>query len=144
MLQSTIEGRSTKPLRVSHRWSKGCNGPCRKAALRRAQEKPFCPLQKKGITERCGTLNTISEKDLEKDPILLAASLDPRYRKMKCMAAEDGASVQGAVQILSINEAKENHSAGDSLQQQKTTNVQPQKSALDNPRHSDTDSQTEN
>lgn len=82
------------------------------------------------------TLNTV--KYLEKGPIFLAASIDPRYRNMKCMAVEDSASVQEAVQVLSIKEAKESHITGDSAQEQKTTNVQAQKSALDS------DSQTEN
>lgn len=51
--------------------------------------------------------------------------------------------MQGAVQVLSIKEAKESSSAGDSPQQQRTTNVQARKSALDDLLHSDTDSQTE-
>lgn len=101
---------------------KGLQQSMQKSCFETGSGKPFLSTAKKkkekGITERCGTLNTISEKDLEKDPILLAASVDPRYRKMKCMAAEDGASVQGAVRVLSINEAKENRSAGDLLQQQ--------------------------
>lgn len=54
--------------------------------------KAFLSTAIKGITERWGTLNnTVSKKDLEKDPILLAASLDPRYRKMTFMTTEDGA-----------------------------------------------------
>lgn len=98
---------------------KGLQQSMQKSCFETGSGKAFpSTAKKKGITERCGILNTISEKDLEKDPILLAASLYPRYRKMKCMAAKDGASVQGAVQVLSINEAKENRSAGDSLQQQ--------------------------
>lgn len=98
---------------------KGLQQSMQKSCFETGSGKAFLSTakKKKGITERCGTLNTISEKDLEKDPILLAASLYPRYRKMKCMAAEDGASVQGAGQILSTNEAKVNRSAGDSLQQ---------------------------
>lgn len=48
--------------------------------------KAFLSTAIKGITESWGTLNnTISKKDLEKDPILLAASPDPRYRKMTFM-----------------------------------------------------------
>lgn len=48
--------------------------------------KAFLSTAIKGITESWGTLNnTISKKDLEKDPILLAAPLDPRYRKMTFM-----------------------------------------------------------
>lgn len=87
-------------------------------------------------------LNTISDKYLEKGPIILAASTDPRYRNLKCMAAEDSASEQEAIQVLSIKEAKQSRITRDSPQEQKTTNVQAQKSALDDLSHSD--SQTEN
>lgn len=64
---------------------------------------------------------------------------------MKCLAAEDIASVQWAVQVLSTKEAKESRRTGHFPQEQKTTNVQAQKSeqAVDDLPHSHTDSQTE-
>lgn len=87
-------------------------------------------------------LNTVSDKYLEKGPIVLAASTDPRYRNLKCMAAEDSASEQEAIQVLSIKEAKQSRITRDSPQEQKTTNVQAHKSAVDYLPLSD--SQTEN
>lgn len=115
-----------------------------KRCLDTSSGKAFLTTIIKGLSERWGTLiETISEKD----PVLLAASLGPRYRKLKFMEAEDDARVQGEVQVLSIREAKESSSAqsvADSPKQQKTRNVQAQKSAVDDLLHSDTDSHTEN
>lgn len=49
--------------------------------------------------------NTVSaEKD---NPLLLAAALDPRFRTLKFMAAEDATRVKGTFEILAMKETKE-------------------------------------
>ncbi|KAM3850482.1 E3 SUMO-protein ligase ZBED1-like [Diretmus argenteus] len=96
----------------------------------------------RGITERWGSLSTISAEN--ENPIVLSAALDPRYRKLTFMSTEDGTRVQGAVQALAIKEAMEPETHG-RTQQQKAANVpgREEKSALDSLLQSDTDSQSE-
>ncbi|CAK6970688.1 hypothetical protein KUCAC02_019391 [Scomber scombrus] len=125
---------------VFHSWSKDCNGPYSKPALRPAQERPFSFSAGLGITERWGSLNTIStERD---NPLVLAAALDPRFWKLKFVAAEDGTRVKGTV--LAIKKAKETGIHGyDSVQQQKKVSVPGDKSPLDNLLQSDPESLNE-
>lgn len=104
--------------------------------------KAFLASAGKGITERWGSLKTISAE--RHNPIVLSAAIDPRFRKLKFMAAEDGTRVQGTVEVLAIKEAKETGIHGCEQQQKKVSDPgRREKSALDNLLQSDTDSLSE-
>lgn len=40
------------------------------------------------------------------NPLVLAAAIDPRFRKMTFISPEDGTRVQSTVEVLAIKEAK--------------------------------------
>ncbi|KAF3836725.1 hypothetical protein F7725_004189 [Dissostichus mawsoni] len=91
--------------------------------------KAFLASAERGINERWGCLNTISEE--KENPIVLSASLDPRFRKLKFMGAEDGtrgSEIQGCERVQ---------------QQRVSVPGRGDKSALDNLLQSDTDSLSE-
>lgn len=97
----------------------------------------------KGISERWENLNTVSaERD---NPLVLAAAIDPRFRKMKFISPEDGTRVQSTIEVLAIKEAKAETGIHDDpeLQLKRRGNVSGVKSALDNLLQSDTDSRSE-
>ncbi|KAF3846149.1 hypothetical protein F7725_003227, partial [Dissostichus mawsoni] len=102
--------------------------------------KAFLASAEKGINERWGCLNTISAE--KENPIVLSASLDPRFRKLKFMGAEDGTRVQGTIEVLAIKEVRGSEIQGCERVQQQRVSVpgRGDKSALDNLLQSDTDS----
>lgn len=88
------------------------------------------------------TLKSITENS----PLVLAAAIDPRFRKLKFLTAEDGTRVQGTIEVLVIQEAKETGICGSNSEQQEekvSVSVQGEKSALDSLLQSDTDSLSE-
>ncbi|XP_038124484.1 zinc finger BED domain-containing protein 4-like isoform X2 [Cyprinodon tularosa] len=95
--------------------------------------KAFRAIAGKGISERLENLNTVSaERD---NPLVLAAAINPRFRKMKFISPE----------VLAIIEAKAETGIHDDpeLQLKRRGNVSGGKSALDNLLQSDTDSRSE-
>ncbi|KAJ4930290.1 hypothetical protein JOQ06_019295 [Pogonophryne albipinna] len=105
--------------------------------------KAFLASAEKGINERWGCLNTISAE--KENPIVLSASLDPRFRKLKFMGAEDGTRVQGSIEVLAIKEVRGSEIQGCEQVHQQRVSVpgRGDKSALDNLLQSDTDSLSE-
>ncbi|KAL3980064.1 doublesex- and mab-3-related transcription factor 3 [Sarotherodon galilaeus] len=65
--------------------------------------KSFIASAEKGITQRWGSICTFSAD--KENPVILAAALDPRYRKLKFLAPEDVIRVQGTVEVLAVKEA---------------------------------------
>lgn len=99
--------------------------------------KAFKDLSVKGICERWENINSVSpEKD---NPLVLAAAIDPRFRRMKFISPEDGTRVQSEIEVLAIKETKLETDMHDDPE------LQPKKgnSAIDNLLKSDTDSQIE-
>ncbi|KAI4801496.1 hypothetical protein KUCAC02_019391 [Chaenocephalus aceratus] len=105
--------------------------------------KAFLASAEKGINERWGCLNTISAE--KENPIVLSASLDPRFRKLKFMGAEDGTRVQGSIEVLAIKEVRGSEIQGCEQVHQQSVSVpgRGDKSALDDLLQSDTDSLSE-
>lgn len=94
---------------------------------------------RKGITQRWGSIGTISAD--KENPVILAAALDPRYRKLKFLTPEDGIRLQGSVEVLAVKEAKTTGTQDAKLQR---ANGSGRKSALETLLQSDTDSFSEN
>ena len=120
---------------------KGLERNVQKFSFETSSGKAFRSNAKKGIGERWeGLLRISAEKDLEQDPVLLAAALDPRYRKLSFLAAEDGDRLKGAVQALAFK-AVEMADDSDPRENQGIDVVRAEKSSLDVLLNSDTDSQ---
>uniref|UniRef100_A0A3Q1B1H2 HAT C-terminal dimerisation domain-containing protein n=1 Tax=Amphiprion ocellaris TaxID=80972 RepID=A0A3Q1B1H2_AMPOC len=101
--------------------------------------KSFISSAEKGLTERWGSICTISGDN--ESPVLLAAALDPRYRKLKFLTPEDGIRLQGSIEVLAVKEAKTTGTQDAKLQR---ANGSGRKSALETLLQSDTDSFSEN
>ncbi|CAG5881301.1 unnamed protein product [Menidia menidia] len=121
---------------------KGLQRSIQKTQFESSSGEAFRAIAGKGISERWANLNNVSaERD---NPLVLAAAIDPRFRKMKFISPEDGTMVQSTIEVLAIKEAKaETGIHGDLEVQQKRGNVPGGKSALDNLLQSDTDSLSE-
>ncbi|XP_051958615.1 E3 SUMO-protein ligase ZBED1-like [Xyrauchen texanus] len=123
---------------------KGLQRSIQQTQFETSSGKAFQTIAGKGISERWENLNTVSaERD---NPLVLAAAIDPRFRKLKFISLEDGTRVQSTVEVLAIKEAKAKtglHDDPEELQQKKRGHIPGGKSALDNLLQSDTDSLSE-
>lgn len=123
---------------------KGLQRSIQQTQFETSSGKAFQAIAGKGISERWENLNTVSaERD---NPLVLAAAIDPRFRKLKFISPEDGTRVQSIVEVLAIKEAKAKtglHDDPEELQQKKRGHIPGGKSALDNLLQSDTDSLSE-
>ncbi len=104
--------------------------------------KAFLTKASKELTERWGSISTFfKEKD---NTVLLCAALDPRFRKLKFMPAEQRIEVQSTVEVLAIKAGKESWKPTEEGQHQGV--IVPRRegeSVLENLLHSDTDSLSE-
>ncbi|XP_051580157.1 E3 SUMO-protein ligase ZBED1-like [Myxocyprinus asiaticus] len=66
--------------------------------------KAFLAKVSKELTERWGNINTFFK---DTDTVPLSAALDPRFRKLKFMSAEQRIEVQSIVEVLAIKARKE-------------------------------------
>ncbi|KAM3837993.1 E3 SUMO-protein ligase ZBED1-like [Diretmus argenteus] len=126
---------------------KGLERAVQKFSFETSSGKAFRSNAKKGIGERWESLTISAEKDLEQDqdpvihhPVFLAAALDPRYRKLLFLTAEDGDRLKGAVQVLAFK-AVEMADDSSPREKQGINVVRAEKSSLDVLLNSDTDSQ---
>ncbi|XP_051800523.1 E3 SUMO-protein ligase ZBED1-like [Acanthochromis polyacanthus] len=103
--------------------------------------KSFISSAEKGITQRWGSICTISGD--KENPVLLAAALDPRYRKLKFLTPEDGIRLQGSIEVLAVKEAKTTGTQ-DAKGPMQRAHGSGRKSALETLLQSDTDSLSEN
>ncbi|XP_039464809.1 E3 SUMO-protein ligase ZBED1-like [Oreochromis aureus] len=120
---------------------KGLTRAVHQSQLETSSGKSFIASAEKGITQRWGSVCT-SSADKE-NPVILAAALDPKYRKLKFLAPEDVIRVQGTVEVLAVKEANAGTHEHAKVQ---TANGSGriEKTALDNLLESDTDSQGDN
>ncbi|KAK9976475.1 hypothetical protein ABG768_021680 [Culter alburnus] len=106
--------------------------------------KAFLAKASKELTERWGEISTFCK---EKDNIvLLSAALDPRFRKLKFMPAEQRIEVQSTVEVLAIKAGKALWKPTEEGQLQCHSVTAPRKgeeSVLENLLQSDTDSLSE-
>ena len=121
---------------------KGLQRSIQQTQFETSSGKAFRAIAGKGISERWENLNNVSaERD---NPLVLAAAIDPRFRKMKFISPEDGRRVQSTVEVLAIKEAKAETGIHDDPElQQRRGNGPGGKSALDNLLQSDNDSLSE-
>ncbi len=107
-----------------------------------APGKAFLTKASKELTERLGSISTFfKEKD---NTVLLCAALDPRFRKLKFMPAEQRIEVQSTVEVLAIKAGKDSWKPTEEGQHQGV--IVPRRegeSVLENLLHSDTDSLSE-
>lgn len=118
---------------------KGLTRAVHQSKFETSSGKSFITSAEKGITQRWGSICTISAD--KENPVILAAALDPRYRKLKFLTPEDGIRLQGSVEVLAMKEAKTTGTQDAKLQR---ANGSGGKSALETLLQSDTDSQSEN
>lgn len=85
-------------------------------------------------------LNTVfAEKD---NPLVLAAAIDPRFRKRKFISSEDGTRVKCTIEVLAIKEAKAGIHYDPEQQQKRRGGVPGGDLTLDNLLQSDTAGET--
>uniref|UniRef100_A0A1A8SJV0 Uncharacterized protein n=1 Tax=Nothobranchius rachovii TaxID=451742 RepID=A0A1A8SJV0_9TELE len=95
----------------------------------------------KGIKQRWGSIRTVFEG--KENMVVLAAALDPRYKKLTFLAPEDVIRVQGTIEVLAVKEeAKAGTGEFTQLQRADDSGV-VEKSALDVLLQSDTESDDE-
>lgn len=111
---------------------KGLQRSMQQCSFETSSGKAFLSSAKHEVAEKWGNLISIASADVDpvKNPILIASALDPRFLKLKFLTPEDGTSVQGAVEVLALKQAKENAGGGNTIQQQGIS-VQAEKSVLD-------------
>lgn len=103
--------------------------------------KAFQVIAGKVISERWENLNTVfAEKD---NPLVLAAAVEPRFRKRKFISPEDGTRVKCTIEVLAIKEAKAGIHYDPEQQQKRRGGVPGGDLTLDNLLQSDTDSPSE-
>lgn len=83
---------------------KGLTRAVHQSKFETSSGKSFIASAEKGITQRWGSICTISAD--KENLVILAAALDPRYRKLKFLTPEDGIRLQGSVEVLAVKEAK--------------------------------------
>ncbi|KAG9278171.1 zinc finger BED domain-containing protein 1-like [Astyanax mexicanus] len=118
---------------------KGLRRAVHQSQFETSSGKHFISNVEKGITQRWGSLSTISAG--KENPVIIAAALDPRYRKLKFLTPEDGIRLQESVEVLAVKEAKTTGTQDAKLQR---ANSSDRRSALETLLQSDTDSQSEN
>lgn len=118
---------------------KGLTRAVHQSQFETSSGKSFTSSAETGITQRWGNICTISGD--KENPVLLAAALDPRYRKLKFLTPEDGIRLQGSIEVLAVKEAKTTGTQDAKLQR---ANGSGRKTALETLLQSDTDSLSEN
>ncbi|XP_059183544.1 E3 SUMO-protein ligase ZBED1-like [Centropristis striata] len=118
---------------------KGLTRAVHQSQFETSSGKSFISSAERGITQRWGSLCTVSGD--KENPVLLAAALDPRYKKLKFLTPEDGIRLQGSIEVLAVKEAKTTGTQNAKLQK---ANGSGRKSALETLLQSDTDSLSEN
>ncbi|XP_063324202.1 E3 SUMO-protein ligase ZBED1-like [Pelmatolapia mariae] len=120
---------------------KGLTRAVHQSQLETSSGKSFIASAEKGIKQRWGSICTFSAD--KENPVILAAALDPRYRKLKFLAPEDVIRVQGTVEVLAVKEANAGTHEHAKVQTDNGSGG-TEKTVLDNLLESDTDSQGDN
>lgn len=77
---------------------KGLTRAVHQSQFETSSGKSFITSAEKGITQRWGSICTISAD--KENPVILAAALDPRYRNLKFLTPEDGIKCRGVLKCL--------------------------------------------
>ncbi|XP_060759497.1 E3 SUMO-protein ligase ZBED1-like [Neoarius graeffei] len=120
---------------------KGLTRAVHQSQFETSSGKSFLASAEEGITQRWGSIYSVSGE--KENPVMFAAALDPRYKKLKFLTPEDGIRVQGTVEVLAVKEAKK---AGtqDANVTRASVSGRTERSAMETLLQSDTDSPSEN